>query len=225
LSPNVEVLALQLPGRGARLFEEPFRRSDDLIQSVVETILPLLDVPFALFGYSMGALLAFEATRALQAHYQRIPEKIFVAACQAPQSFRVRFTRHKMSEADLIGELRRLNGTPPEILENESILGCFLPALRADFEILDTYAYRPSARLPCSIQVFGGTHDRISAKQLEEWSLQTSSSFSIDMVEGDHFFIKHSSEYLLKKMNEELAAISSRFGHAIKDDETPAWTA
>ena len=209
---NVELLALQLPARGGRLFEEPFKRVDDLVQVVIETVLPLLDIPFVLFGYSLGALLAFEVARTLQVQLQRIPEKVFVAACQAPQTMGSRIRRHQMSEGDLVNELKRLNGTPPEILENESMLRCFLPALRADFEMIDTYIYKPLAQLQCSIRAFGGTRDRISIEHLRGWSEQSSSGYSMDMIEGDHFFIKHSSEELLRLLRQDLLSITMRLG-------------
>ncbi len=205
---GVEVMAVQFPGRGARLFEEPIRQMDVLVRATVAAMLPFLDRPFAFFGHSMGALIGFEAARLLRARYGIAPEKLFVGACRDPKGMEVQQTRrHELPLPELIEELERLNGTPREILNDPAALGCFLPAIRADFEVVDTYTYRPEPPLGCPIQAFGGLQDAISVEELARWADHTVAGFSMEMLDGDHFFILHHTDALLRLMSRELSAI------------------
>src|ERR1043165_202661 len=210
LPAGVEVMAVQLPGRGARLLEEPLHRIGDVVRAVVPVLLPFLDCPFAFFGYSMGALVAFETARALRAMQQALPEKLFVAACRGPQREAARNTRrHYLPLPELIAELERLNGTPREILNDPAALECFLPALRADFEVVDTYVYQAAGPLACPIQAFGGVDDDVSVEDLSAWGDHTSSGFSLEMLDGDHFFILQSAEALLERVRRALAPLTA----------------
>lgn len=205
LPSGVEVMSVQYPGRGARLMEEPIRYMEPLVRATVGAMLPFLDRPFAFFGYSMGALLAFEVARVLRGRYGLQPEKLFVAACHDPVGAELQHTRrHSMPLPELIAELERLNGTPREILDDPAALECFLPALRADFEVVDTYAYRAEGPLGCPIQAFGGRQDNISLEELGRWASHTTAGFSLEMLDGDHFFILQDGSALLDLVAREL---------------------
>jgi medium-chain acyl-[acyl-carrier-protein] hydrolase len=210
LGPDVEVLAIQYPGRGARLFEGPMRRMDALVRATVAAMLPLLDRPFAFFGYSMGALAAFEAARLLRARHGTGPSKLLVGACRDPRAMHDQVRRHDLPLPQLIVELQKLNGTPPEILGDPEALECFLPALRADFEVVETYSYRPEAPLACPIRGFGGFADEVSPAELALWGRETAGGFAMEMLEGDHFFIQQSSERLLELVARELGVAEER---------------
>src|SRR5215471_3592490 len=141
LPVDIEVIAVELPGRGGRLKEPPFCRLSDLIASLVAPISQLLDVPYVFFGHSMGATIAFELTRALRRSKVGEPERLFVSGRAAPDILDSERLTYDLPDADLIGELQKLNGTPPEVLSHVELMQMMLPVIRADFELVETYRY------------------------------------------------------------------------------------
>ena len=194
LPQSVEVCAIQLPGRETRLKEPVFTRLPPLVQELAQALLPSLDRPFALFGHSVGALVAFELARHLRAQYRMRPVHLWAAACPAPQVPDADAPIHTLPEADFRERLRRFNGTPADVLEHEELMAMVGPILRADFALRETYAYVSDAPLDCPITVFGGVQDReVSEAALWAWQEQTSRSFRVRMLRGNHFFV-HSSQ-------------------------------
>ena len=209
LPMSVEVCAIELPGRGNRLREALFTRIKPLVEKIAENILPLLDKPFALFGHSMGALLCFELTRFLREQYNIKPVHLFVSARRAPQSNFLETPIHNLPEAEFLAELRRLNGTQTDILENAELMQLLLPILRSDFEIVETYIYQASTPLECPITAFGGLSDtEASIDELKAWAEQTNSTFSIQMFMGDHFFIHSAQSQLFEYLNKYFLTVA-----------------
>ena len=122
LPADVEVCPVQLPGRGTRLMERPFTQLSPLVEALAQALLPLLDKPFAFFGHSLGALVSFELARHLRRQYGVHPVRLFVSACRAPQIPHRDRPIHTLPEAEFLAELRRLNGTPAEVLEHEELM-------------------------------------------------------------------------------------------------------
>jgi medium-chain acyl-[acyl-carrier-protein] hydrolase len=207
LPADVEVCPVQLPGRGTRLTEPPFTRLSPLIQALAEALFPLLDKPFAFFGHSLGALVSFELARQLRRQYGVgvQPVHLFVSADRAPQIPNRDPPVHTLPEGEFLVELRRLNGTPSEVLEDEELRQIMLPVLRADFAVYETYVYSTEPPLNCPLSAFGGLQDqRVSLGDLEAWRDQTSVSFSLRMFPGDHFFLNTTQPVLLRVLSEEL---------------------
>ncbi|HKG20773.1 MAG TPA: alpha/beta fold hydrolase, partial [Blastocatellia bacterium] len=140
---SVELCAVQLPGRGSRLSEPPFDRLVPLVQAIKPIILQLLDKPFALFGHSMGARIAFELARLLRREENLEPAHLFISGCRAPQLPVEDRAVYGLPDPEFIDELRRLNGTPKEVLENRELMQLMIPLLRADFAVCGTYTYMP----------------------------------------------------------------------------------
>jgi len=205
LPENVEVCAIQLPGRGMRLSEPPFTRLEPLIESLTARLEPFLDKPFALFGHSMGGLIGFEFTRALRRRFGLDALGLFISGRQAPPIPDRTPARYDLPEPEFTEEIRRLNGTPPEILAHPELMRLLVPLLRAEFELCQTYVYEPGQPLDCPISVFGGVKDDdVSYEELEGWRSQTTGAFSLRMVPGDHFFIQTSQAQLLAMISEDL---------------------
>ena len=222
LPVNVEVCAIELPGRGTLLKETPFTRIKPLIETIAEKILPKLDKPFALFGHSMGALISFELAHFLRNKYGINPVHLFVSAHRAPQIISKKPPIHSLPETEFLAELHRLNGTSKEILENRELMELFLPILRADFEVLETYTYQSLPSLECLITAFGGLSDsEANIDELEAWGKQTKSTFSLKMFQGDHFFIHSAQSQLLEYLNQFLLAscISTQPGNSSTEFE------
>lgn len=211
LPEQVEVRAIQLPGRANRIGETPFTRITDLVPVLTEALLPLLDRPFAFFGHSLGAILSFEVTRELQRRRSLLPKCLFVSGRRAPQIPCTDPPSYSKSDEDFLAYLDELNGTHPEVRKNAELLQLLLPVLRADFELGETYQYSKGTPLSCAITVFGGSDDEeTSHGWLEGWRLQTSGKFSQHILSGGHFFIHANEDELLKVLHAELSQLSGR---------------
>lgn len=206
LPADVEVIGMQLPGRGKRLLERMHTRMATLCEAVFPEIRPLLDKPFMFFGHSMGAMISFELARLLRRERQALPSYLFVSGRRAVQVHEDEPRTYDLPEAEFIQELVRLNGTPPEVLEHRELLQLMLPLLRADFELIHEYQYSPEPPFAFPIMAFGGLGDpEVSRAQLEAWREQTTATFKLHMLLGDHFFIHSAREKILQIMSEEIS--------------------
>jgi len=190
---EIEVCPVQLPGRENRIGEPAFHNMSSLADAATTALRPLLDLPFAFFGHSMGALLAFEIARRLRAIAYDGPAVIMASAARAPQVPRTSIT-YNLPVPQLLAELRRLEGTPTGVLDHPELVELVLPLIRADFQVVETYRYRHAPPLNCPIVALGGLEDRhVSAEQLEAWGAQTSTEFVRCMLPGGHFYIMEST--------------------------------
>ena len=205
LPTDIEVCPIQLSGRGTRLMEAPFNRLSSLVEALAEALVPLLDKPFALFGHSLGSLVSFELARRLRTNHQPGPVRLFVSAAPAPQIPHRDLPIHNLAEGEFSAELRRLNGTPEELLNHKELMDIVLPSLRADFAMYESYRYSSGPPLNCPISTYGGLSDeKVNRDDLEAWRDQTSVSFSLRMFSGDHFFLKASQPLLLRALSRDL---------------------
>lgn len=203
-----ELNAVQFPGRGSRLREEPFRSLTELVRATADALLPYLGQPFALFGHSIGAIIGFELARHLRREHSLEPIHLFVSGSDAPQTRETGEATYALPEEEFLAEISRLKGTPKEALEHPELMRLALPALRADFEVLQTYVYSREPPLGCSITAYGGLQDEeVSRDNLEGWCEQTTAHFSMRMFPGDHFFLHAAQPLLLKAIAAELARL------------------
>jgi len=203
----VELWAVQPPGRETRLQEPAFRHMEPLVEQVAEVLAPLLTKPFALFGYSMGALVSFEVARLLRRRGAPGPVRLLVAARAAPQVPHSQPPIHPWPDDAFVAEVcRRYNGIPQAVLREPELVELFLPLLRADCELIETYVYRPEAPLDCPISAFGGCDDGgVSPAMLEAWREQTRAEFRLRLLPGDHFFLNTARPSLLRVVVADLA--------------------
>jgi medium-chain acyl-[acyl-carrier-protein] hydrolase len=208
LPRHVEVCAVRLPGRERRFEEPAFDRIDPLVSALLEGIGPLLDRPFAFFGHSMGAMIAFELTRRLRA-LDRQPAGFFASGCRAPHIGLGPLVRHLLPEDEFVASVQKMNGTPPELLENEELMRLVLPTLRSDFAVVETFQFRPQPPFPWPLVAFGGFEDpEVSRDQLAAWSEYAAGTFRMHMLPGDHFFVSSQRARLLDLLHTELEAVS-----------------
>ena len=199
-----EIFPARLPGREARLNEAPFKRLEPLINALSEAILPYLDRPFAFFGHSMGAKIAFELAR-------RLSQKgldalhLFVSGARGPQTPRMEPPTYALPDLDFLETVRELNGTPNEVLENPELMRLIIPLLRADFELVQNYVYNPGPPLRCPITAYGGLEDRHAPREhIKAWAWETNASFTMRMFPGDHFFINAGRSLVLQSVAQGL---------------------
>ncbi|RUS95439.1 thioesterase [Trichormus variabilis SAG 1403-4b] len=205
LPPTIEVCPIELPGRGRQMNLPPYTKMQPLVEEIAQNLIPYLDKPFAIFGHSMGGLVSFELTRLLHSDYNLTPLHLFISARNAPQVTPTKRPIYNLPDAEFWQEIRNFNGTPDDVMENQDIIQLFLPILRADFTVLDTYIYTNQPPLDCPISVFGGLQDKeFTDYQLEAWREQTTASFALQMLEGNHFFIRSNQNILLRSIDQKL---------------------
>jgi medium-chain acyl-[acyl-carrier-protein] hydrolase len=210
LPDGVEVCPAHLPGRGARLSETPYNNSRPLVEALCDNIGPHLDKPFAFFGHSMGALIAFELARELRRRGEPLPLCLYISGRSAPQLADPDSPKHDLPEEEFIAELRKLNGTPKEVLENAELMHIMSPLLRADFAVCETYSYESEPPLGCPIAAFGGLQDfEVGRERVAAWREQTSGRFSLRMLPGDHFYLNSQSALLLQVLAQDLRQVVS----------------
>lgn len=207
LPADVDVCAVQLPGRAGRFREPAFTRVGDLAPALAEALRPLLDVPFAVFGHSMGALVAFELARELRRRALPAPARLIVSGREAPHRPDPDPPIRDLPDASFLGEVqRRYDAIPAEVLAEPELMQLLLPVIRADFTLIETYGYRAAEPLACPITCFGGTEDdRVGREDLEAWAEQTRGAFNLRIFAGGHFFVDSARDDVLRAIVDELA--------------------
>jgi medium-chain acyl-[acyl-carrier-protein] hydrolase len=190
LREAVEVLALETPGRGRRYGEPLIGDLHELTARLRSEIAPLLDLPCVFFGHSVGALVSFELCRALQVDGKPLPELLIASGKRAPHLPHAH-RLHLLPDPQLIEALKQYNGTPDDVLKNSELMELFLPVLRADFSLAETYVHQRSAPLPLPIHALGGVEDGgVERESLEAWREHSADGFVCEMFAGDHFFLQ-----------------------------------
>lgn len=193
----VRVVPVELPGRGSRLGEPFTEEFGELIAQLCQEHAPSLRRRHALFGHSMGGLLAYGMAQRQRALGCRGPELIIASACPAPTQRDPQRFAGKADDQALVAELLKQGGTPQELFESPDLLRQTLQTLRADYRVCDSYRSVGHGALAAPIHVFAGRQDDIRAEQLQAWSLETSGRFGIDWFEGGHFFLRQNEAALL----------------------------
>lgn len=190
LPQDIELCCVQPPGRAARFFEPAFRRLIPLADAAAEAIAPWLDRPYALFGHSLGARVAFEAARALRRRRSPAPSILFVSSSRAPHTIQ-RLPLHTLSDAQLVRELQKLGGLPQEVINARDLLDLVLPLLRADLEAYETYTCAPEPPLAVPICAMSGVDDpSVPLSLVEPWQIYGSAGFELSVFPGDHFYLE-----------------------------------
>jgi len=201
LPTEVELCAVQLPGREHRMNERPLSHLSPVIDALAPALFPYLNKPFAFFGHSMGAWIGFELAHALHQRYALTPLQLFVSAQPAPQLPNPEPPLSHLPDAEFARELSRLNEASSSLLQNVELMRLVLPVLRADFTLVETYQYMAKAPLLCPIATFGGDRDpTVHFEHLDAWRKQTSNAFSLTLFEGDHFYIQTQRAGLLQTL-------------------------
>ncbi|MBM4254546.1 MAG: thioesterase [Deltaproteobacteria bacterium] len=206
LPQMVEVCPIQLPGRENRLSEPLYTNVGVLAERLAHEILAYAEKPFALFGHSMGALLAFELTRALRRHDGPLPRALFLSAHRAAHLPLRRQPLSGLPDGEFIRAVRRLGGTPDGVFEHPELRKLALPVLRADFTMCDRYSFVPESPLNCPLILYAGRQDiEVLPQEVEVWREHTTGVARLHLFPGDHFFLRSDRDVLLRSIASVLA--------------------
>ncbi|NEP88950.1 MAG: thioesterase [Okeania sp. SIO2C2] len=199
LPSNIEVCAIQLPGRETRIKEALITKWDDLVSSLTQALQPFVkEYPFVFFGHSLGGLICFEVASKLRRQKLSTPKYMFVSGRRAPQ-IPIDDPLHQASNQTLISTLREYGGTPEAVLENRDLMELFLPILRADFTLNEKYIYSPEAPFEFPIVAFRGINDAIvNLQQLSAWKEHTIGTFALHEFPGCHMFFQNEPKTLIE---------------------------
>jgi medium-chain acyl-[acyl-carrier-protein] hydrolase len=204
---SIEVCSLQLPGREWRIAEPPFTSLQPLAEAAAAAIRPELDRPFAFFGHSMGALVAFGVTVELRRSGDPEPRHLFLSACAAPHlpANPLTAAMETMPDDEFREELRSIGELPRDREIDEELWELLLPALRADFAVCASGRFSPEPPLPCGISAFASPDDPLaSPAEAEAWRAHTGGPFRLRTIEGDHLYVNTASDLLIEAITEDL---------------------
>jgi len=207
LPDDVEVCAVQYPGRQQRAAEPPFTRMPLAIHSLEKALgEDYLDLPYAIFGTCTGSFAAYELAQRIVRVHGLQPAHLFISCCRAPHLPDRDAPIHALPEAAMWAELERLGGTPATVSDHPELRALLSPILRADFQLAETYHYRELPPLACPLTAFGGVHDPIVAvDELEPWRAHTTGPFERRMLQGGHYLLDTASDELLRELAQALA--------------------
>ncbi|MFJ2833700.1 thioesterase II family protein [Streptomyces sp. NPDC087263] len=195
LPADFDVMSVQYPGRQDRYREAPFTALAPLVEAVAEELAHELAAdpgrPYALFGHSMGALVAYETARLLAQGELPGPQRLFLSGRGAPGPLTsARYTLY--DDADVLADVRRLGGTDQAMLDNPDVLEMVLPALRADYRALGTYSWREGEPLATAMTALIGDSDpMVTVQEAQTWREHTSGDFALKVFSGGHFYLAH----------------------------------
>jgi medium-chain acyl-[acyl-carrier-protein] hydrolase len=205
---QVGISLVHLPGHGRNIGQRPFSRLLSLVNLIADAMVNQTTVPYAFFGHSMGGLISFELAHELLRRSGLGPRHLFISGRPAPHWRELSPPKFNLPHELFLAELKKLNGTPQEVLDHPELMALFLEVLRADFEAVETYEYRPTSPLPCSITVYSGLDDvQCPVESCYAWQQQTSATCKVTMFNGDHFFIRSPTQEFIAALQNDLLAV------------------
>jgi surfactin synthase thioesterase subunit len=212
--PAVEVFGVQAPGRGGRLAEPAPTSMAELVDALVSTV--EFAGPYAFFGHSLGAAVAYETAVALRDRGRPGPCGLYLSAFEAPHARRPGLPVHGLDEPALIAAVEQRYGPlPAELHEDPEWRRLVLGGLRADLQIVHGYRHSPTAPLPCPITALGGTEDWVAEQDLAGWARYTTGAFALRLFAGDHFYFREQRDDVLGFLGADLAHAAERADRAV----------
>ena len=203
------IYALEMPGRGVRM-SEPFTMNvDEIRESCISAIKPHLTDKMIFLGHSMGAILAYELLRDVEAIYPEHRSSLLISAANSPRSLKIKNDIFKMTGEEFKEYVIQMGGMPEQIMANDALVEFFLPRIYSDFGLLQQYKPRSDAPLHAPISVIAPTDDdNLEKAYVLDWENYTTSSFSIHWCTGGHFYLYQNAEVLKNELNRIIQELS-----------------
>jgi len=209
LDERIDLKPIELSGRGKRFSEPLYKSINGAIEDVYGIICEELDgTPYAIFGHSMGTLLAYESLRKIIYYEKQEPVHVFMSGRYPPYIEVEKEMLHLLSDEEFIDRIVKLGGTDQKVIENEEILKLFLPILRNDFRLVETYKHNgDKLKLNCEMSILNGKYDDfVASKEIELWSECTCKKCNFYEFDSGHFFINEYKEAVINIINNTLFA-------------------
>lgn len=207
------IIPVELSGHGSRYIQPLCKTIQEMAEDVFYGIHDKLDDPYCLLGYSMGSLIGYELYSVISSAGLRKPEQMFLFAADAPHIPKRKKNFHLMTKEDIINELKDLNGSVDNALEDEELMEIIIPIARADFEALEVY--KPTimeAPITSSGFIMKGTNDAYCVGSMDEWGRYFLEGINIKEAKGDHFFLFKNEMEGYRAITKEIHKLSRRLG-------------
>lgn len=210
LDKSIHLIPIELRGRGARINEPFYENLHEAVDDVYHLIHEFIqdDRPYVLFGHSMGCAIVYELYHKIRQEGNTAPAHLFLSGRSAPQVKRENQERHKWPDDILISNILKLGGTRKEIFENPELCSLFLPIIRADYKVIETYSYWERPPIDVAITVLTGSDDETMVGEVSDWKYCTSDFFDLVTFQGGHFFIHECEDEVVQVINSRAADIS-----------------
>ena len=203
-------MSIQYPGRQDRRFDACLNSVEELADGAFEELSSYLDGgPIALFGHSMGAIVAYEVARRMEGLAGVAPVRLFASGRRAPSRWRQENV-HRLVDNGIVAELQRLNGTNSALLGDQDLLRMILPAVRSDYRAIENYVHPDGLTLSCPITVLVGDSDPLTTSdEAEAWRVHTSGRCDVRVFPGGHFYLNDHANTVIELITAELGAAKS----------------
>lgn len=203
LNPSIQLESIELKGRGKRYGEIFYETLDEAVEDILRNIKDkIMDDDYAIYGHSMGSLLAYELYYKIKEQKLKNPRHIFFSGYKAPSIIRKKENIYTLPDYDFMKKVIELGGTPEELVKNKELLEIFLPVIRSDFKILENYNYKEREdKIECDVSILNGKQDSINLEEILAWKKHVDKGFKVYNFEGDHFFINNNVENIINTIN------------------------
>lgn len=207
LPVNIEMLTLELPGRGQRVAEPLLSDIQQMTDDLFEQLLPLTVRDYILYGHSMGGILANLLLHRLAATGRKMPLHFLVTGCTSPATMYLRTKRHHLPDPAFKAEMKTLGGLPDAVLEDEALMEFFLPIIREDMKALELYNYVPQEKYEVPVTVIAGTTEAMDDHMMNSWAEETTIPLQTLRYPGNHFFILDAWDRIAHLLHQEAGRI------------------
>lgn len=213
IDKSIEIVPVELPGRGVRFPEELCDNMEDLIDDIYSRLeQSFIAEEYMLYGHSMGSWIVFYLANRIAKNGIRLPSQLFLSGKEAPYIDKNEIVFHKMESKEFTEKIYNLGGTPREVLENEELLDIFIPILKNDYKLIETCKYEePAKAFDCDITIFNGIEDELTEEDINGWSRYTLKKFNVYNFNGGHFFIYDYAKELLDIIYNQTKKINKRY--------------
>lgn len=208
LPADIEVAAVQLPGRESRFGQVLLNRMGPLTAQLAQALETWSEIPFAFFGHSMGAVVSYELTRRLRREGRQGPRLLMVSGRRAPHTSPIKGPMWNLPDAEFMARLRELGGTPEEVLREPELMALLTRILRADFAVNDTWVYTPEPPLDLPVTaLYARSDEEVTGEQMSAWCTLTTGPFEMITFPGGHFYLGDQRERILSVVEESIKGV------------------
>ncbi|MGG7177904.1 thioesterase II family protein [Clostridium paraputrificum] len=206
LDDSIKLLPIPLKGRGKRFYEDFYENWNEAVEDIFNIIKEEANEDeYAVFGHSMGSLLAYELYYKIKSSNWHEPMHIFFSGHGAPNIIKNKKPIHILPDREFMDKVIELGGTPKEVYENKELLDIFIPVLRNDFKLISNFTYiNREERIKCNVSILNGKEDSITENEIFGWKTLINDEVNIYNFNGDHFFINDNIENIVKIINDTL---------------------